>query len=473
MQPRFSTSVAFLIAGCAAILLKAVIGLDARCILIWVLQEKQQVASSEERVGKFLKRILEHKSALEVAQSLSGPSPVHASSIPGGSSVSLSAVNKRWELMGDSDAVRRALLPDGAESELAAYQNHIENCIGTVKIPVGIAGPLRVRGMFASGDYYVPLATTEAALVASYSRGAQVITEAGGCVSVMLNEGVSRTPAFALHSLVSAGLFAVWCIEHGNEFRAAAAQTSAHAELADVGVAIEGNHVYLLLEFTTGDASGQNMATIATQSVCNYIRENSPLKPEYSFVEANFSGDKKATAHSFTTVRGKKVSAEVTLPKELLQHRLHTTPEQLERYWKMSAIGAIQSGSIGVQGHFANALAALYIACGQDPACVAESAVGVTRMELDQQGNLYAAVTLPSIMVGTVGGGTSLPTQRACLQIMGLAGAGQARALAEICGALALAGEISLTSAICANEFARAHQKLARGRNAGQQADNG
>ncbi|HEX8878602.1 MAG TPA: hydroxymethylglutaryl-CoA reductase, partial [Candidatus Acidoferrum sp.] len=342
-----------------------------------------------------------------------------------------------------------------------------------VKIPVGIAGPLRVRGMFASGDYYVPLATTEAALVASYSRGAQVITEAGGCVSVMLNEGVSRTPAFALHSLVSAGLFAVWCIEHGNEFRAAAAQTSAHAELADIGVAIEGNHVYLLLEFTTGDASGQNMATIATQSVCNYIRENSPLKPEYSFVEANFSGDKKATAHSFTTVRGKKVSAEVTLPKELLQHRLHTTPEQLERYWKMSAIGAIQSGSIGVQGHFANALAALYIACGQDPACVAESAVGVTRMELDQQGNLYAAVTLPSIMVGTVGGGTSLPTQRACLQIMGLAGAGQARALAEICGALALAGEISLTSAICANEFARAHQKLARGRNAGQQADNG
>src|SRR6266566_1704418 len=172
---------------------------------------------------------LEHKSALEVAQSLSSPSPEHASSIPGGSSVSLSAVNKRWELIGDSDAARRALLPDGAESELAAYQNHIENCIGAVKIPVGIAGPLRVRGMFASGDYYVPLATTEAALVASYSHGAQVITEAGGCVSVMLNEGVSRTPAFAFHSLVSAGLFAVWCIEHGNEFRAAA-QTSAHAE---------------------------------------------------------------------------------------------------------------------------------------------------------------------------------------------------------------------------------------------------
>jgi hydroxymethylglutaryl-CoA reductase (NADPH) len=139
----------------------------------------------------------------------------------------------------------------------------------------------------------------------------------------------------------------------------------------------------------------------------------------------------------------------------------------------MSANGAIQSGSIGIQGHFANALAALYIACGQDPACVAESAVGVTRMEVNPQGDLYAAVTMPSIMVGTVGGGTSLPTQRACLEIMGLAGAGHARALAEVCGALALAGEISLTSAICANEFARAHQKLARGRKAGQKAEDG
>jgi hydroxymethylglutaryl-CoA reductase (NADPH) len=298
------------------------------------------VASSEERVGKFLKRLLERKSVLGVAQSLSSPGPEQSPRIPGGSSVSLSAVNKRWELIARSEEMRRALLPDAAEAELASYQKHIENCIGAVKIPVGIAGPLRVRGIFASGDYYVPLATTEAALVASYSRGAQVITEAGGCVSVMLNEGVSRTPGFAFHSLVSAGLFAVWCTEHGNEFRAAAAQTSAHGELADISVAIEGNHVYLQLEFTTGDASGQNMATIAAEAVCDYIRENSPLTPEYSFVEANFSGDKKATAHSFTSVRGKKVSCEVTLPKELLEHRLHTTPEQLERYWKMSAIGA-------------------------------------------------------------------------------------------------------------------------------------
>ncbi len=421
------------------------------------------MASNEERVGKFLKRLLERRSALEVAQSLSPTDVPAPPRIPGGASVDLSVVNKRWELFPTREELRRALLPPASESDLTAYENHIENCIGAVKIPIGIAGPLRVRGVFASGDYYVPLATTEAALVASYSRGANVITAAGGCVSVLLHEGVSRTPGFAFRSLVSAGLFAIWCHEHRAELRAATAQTTRHGELTDIGIAMEGNHVYLLLEFATGDASGQNIVTIATQAVCEYIAQNCPLKPDYSFVEANLSGDKKATAHSFINVRGKKVSAEVTLPRTLVEERLHTTPELLEQYWKMSAIGAIQSGSIGAQGHFANALAALYIACGQDPACVAESAVGVTRMEINRDGDLYASVTLPSVMVGTVGGGTSLPTQKACLEIMGMAGPGHAQALAEVCGALALAGEISLTSAICANEFARAHQKLARG----------
>jgi hydroxymethylglutaryl-CoA reductase (NADPH) len=430
------------------------------------------VAITEERAARFLKRLSERRSALEVAKSLSAKSAPAPPRMPGGGSVEISAVNKRWDLLPASNESKKTLFPPGTETELLAYENHIENCVGAVKIPVGIAGPLRVRGMFASGDYYVPLATTEAALVASYSRGAHVITEAGGCVSILLHEGVSRTPGFAFRSLVSAGLFAMWCIEHRHELRTAAAQTTKHGELLDIGVAIEGNHVYLLLEFVTGDASGQNIVTIATQAVCDYIAENSPLKAEYSFVEANLSGDKKATAQSFISVRGKKVSAEVTLPQELVEKRLHTPPSRLEQYWKMSAVGAIQSGSIGVQGHFANALAALYIACGQDPACVAESAVGVTRMEIIRNGDLYVSVTLPSIMVGTVGGGTSLPTQAACLSILGMAGAGHSQALAEVCGALALAGEISLTAAICANEFARAHQKLARGRKSAR-SDNG
>lgn len=422
------------------------------------------MASNEERIGKFLRRLLQKRSALEIVQSLARDQKPIPRRIPGGSSVSKEALDARWRLLNVPDSVRLALVED--VEALAAYQQNVENCVGTVKIPVGIAGPLRIRGMFASGDFYVPLATTEAALVASYARGARVISEAGGCVSILLHEGMRRTPGFALHSLTEAGLFAIWCIEQGDALRAAAAKTTRHGELIDIGMAIEGNHVYLILDYTTGDASGQNMVTIATQAVCEYIMQNAAVRPESFFVEANLSGDKKATAHSFVTVRGKKVSAEVTLPAQLVTEKLHTTPRDLDRYWKMSAIGAIQSGSIGVQGHFANALAALYIACGQDPACVAESAVGVTRFEVTESGDLYASVTLPSIVVGTVGGGTALPSQRACLEIMGLAGPGKAQALAEVCGALALAGELSITAALCSGDFTSAHQKLARGHDA-------
>jgi hydroxymethylglutaryl-CoA reductase (NADPH) len=429
------------------------------------------MASNEDRVGKFLRRLLQRRSVLEIAQTLARDDKATPARVPGGSSVSPASLEQRWRLLGIAEASRRALYDPSVSLE--PYEKNIENCIGTVQVPVGLAGPLRVRGTFAAGDFYVPLATTEAALVASYSRGAQAITEAGGCASILLHEGMRRTPGFAFKSITEAGLFAIWCMENREALHAAAGATTRHGELTDLGITIEGNHVYLILEFVTGDASGQNMVTIATQAVCEKIVASSPITPKYHFVEANLSGDKKATAHSFVTVRGKKVSAEVTLPAALVQARLHATPQQLERYWKMSAIGAIQSGSIGVQAHYANALAAFYIACGQDPACVAESAVGVTRFEVTDAGDLYAAVTLPSIVVGTVGGGTALPSQRACLEILGLAGEGKAQALAEVCGALALAGELSITGALCAGEFARAHQKLARGRTTINKEDHG
>lgn len=421
------------------------------------------MASNEDRVEKFLRRLLERRSSIQIVQSLSRDNKPVPPRVPGGSSITGEAVESRWELVSISGQGKDALHARTGADSLEPYEHHIENCIGTVKVPVGLAGPLRIRGTYAAGDYYVPLATTEAALVASYARGARTISEAGGCVSILLHEGMRRTPGFGLCSLTEAGLFAIWCIEQRDALRAAAAGTTRHGELIDIGMAVEGNHVYLILDYATGDASGQNMVTIATQAVCDYIMENATVRPQFYFVEANLSGDKKATAHSFVSVRGKKVSAEVTLPADLVQSRLHTTPQELERYWKMSAIGAIQSGSIGVQGHFANALAAFYIACGQDPACVAESAVGVTRFEVTPTGELYASVTLPSVVVGTVGGGTALPSQRACLEIMGLAGPGKAQALAEVCGALALAGELSITAALCSGDFTRAHQKLARG----------
>lgn len=248
------------------------------------------------------------------------------------------------------------------------------------------------------------------------------------------------------------------------KLRQAAESTTRFGKMQDLQVTIEGNHVYLIFEYLTGDASGQNMVTIATEAALRYNIENTPVQPQHYFIEANLSGDKKASTQSFHTVRGKKVTAEAYLEAELVRKFLHTTPEQMVKLWYMTALGGVLSGTIGVQGHYANGLAALYLACGQDVACVAESAVGVTRLELTHSGDLYVAVTLPNLMVGTIGGGTALPSQKSCLEILGLAGAGKAQALAEVCAALALAGELSINGAISAHHFTRAHKRLARGK---------
>ncbi len=384
--------------------------------------------------------------------------------MPGATKSDPATVAQRWALVPHAPAARDALADPTSLGQHDAFSRNIENFIGTVKIPVGLAGPLRINGLAAQGDYYVPLATTEAALVASYHRGACVLTLAGGCTTLILNEGVGRAPAFAFVSLLEAGTFVQWCLGRLDDFRAAAEATTKHGRLRDLRFTVEGNHVYMLLEYTTGDASGQNMVTIATQAVCDYIAAHSPVKPVYAFVEGNLSGDKKASAQSFQSVRGRKVAAEARLPRKLVERHLHTTPEKMVDYWRMSAMGGVLSGTIGVQGHYANGLAALFLACGQDAACVSEASVGVTRFEVGPEGELYAAVTLPNLIVGTVGGGTGLPSQRGGLEILGLAGTGHARALAEVCAGLALAGELSIIAALSAGHFTSAHERLARGR---------
>ena len=375
--------------------------------------------------------------------------------------ISEKALNQRWKTL--SALTDRSLLLDAqTEQNCAIFDRNIEHFIGTVKVPVGIAGPLRVNGLHAQDDYLVPLATTEAALVASYNRGAQLITKAGGASAMLLNEGVTRTPVFVFETLAEAGQFVAWVTTQYEQFKHIAETTTSHGKLHDINVNIEGNHVYLVFEYHTGDASGQNMVTIATNEVYHHILKTTPIEPKEAFLDGNLSGDKKANNYTLRHVRGKKVTAEVTIKRALVERYLHTTPEKMARFGQVTTTGAALSGSIGVNAHYANALAALYIACGQDAACVAESAIGMTRMEVNSQGDLYASVTLPNLMVGTVGGGTGLPSQRACLEILGLYGAGHAKALAEMAAALCLAGELSIVGAFCADHFSRAHQKLAR-----------
>ncbi len=380
----------------------------------------------------------------------------------GSARVSRKRALEQWQRTGADPALRDVLLNDACDP--AVYQGNVENFIGEMRMPLGLAGPLRVNGLAAKGDYWIPLATTEAALVASYHRGCRAITAAGGCSSIVLYESLSRAPAFVFATAADACRFVVWALEHFDAFKQAAATTTAHGKLVDIGCTVEGNHIYLNFEFTTGDASGQNMVTLATQAVCDLIMATSPIPPLRHYVESNLSGDKKASARAFTSARGKKVTAEVTLPADLVSKFLQTTPKAMTDYWRISAIGGVLSGTLGIQGHFANGLAALYLATGQDAACVAESATGVTRFEVTADGGLYASVTLPGIMVGTVGGGTGLPTQKACLELMGLAGSGKARALAEVCAGLLLAGELSIIAALGAGHFSRAHRKLARTR---------
>ncbi len=363
---------------------------------------------------------------------------------------------------GSNDA--EALLADHATLASAeAYGRNIENMIGTVKLPVGLVGPLRVRGLHAEGDFHLPLATTEAALVASYARGARAATLAGGISTAVLYEGVLRSPAFVFASLLDAGRFVDWVVENVALLKDAAEATTRFGKLVSLEPVIDNNVVFLLCRYTTGEAAGQNMVTIATEALGRMAAARSPVPPERWYVEGNFSGDKKATSLGTLTGRGRKVSASVVLPEEVVTRGLRSSIDAMLDYGRIAGLGALLSGQFGAQAHYANALAAFYIATGQDAACVAESAVGFTRMERRDDG-LFCSVTLPNILVGSVGGGTGLPSQRAALDLVGVEGEGSAAALAELTAALCLCGEISIVAAMAAGHFTRAHHKLARAR---------
>lgn len=341
-------------------------------------------------------------------------------------------------------------------------KGNIENFIGMAQIPIGLTGPILVNGTEANGDYYIPLATTEGALVASYNRGMKACRMSGGITSVCLIEGVQRSPFFKFKNIVEVGKFVRFVHQNMEVFREIVSKTSRYAQLVDISSNAEGNSIILTFEYTTGDAAGQNMVTICTNQICQYILKNFQYQPTEWYIESNYSGDKKATALSFSNVRGKKVVSEVIIPKTVVEEVLKSTPQKIAKYWQSSTLAVIQSGAIGAQGHIANGLTAMFIACGQDVACISESSIGLTRMEVNEEGDLYVSLTIPSLIVGTVGGGTGLPTQKECLSIMGCFGVGNARKFAEICCAVALAGEISIASAMSADHFTSAHEKLGR-----------
>jgi len=366
------------------------------------------------------------------------------------------------DLKEQTSTVLPYLSGDKKFEEHETLKGNIENFIGMSMIPTGLAGPIVINGPNASGGFFFPLATSEGALVASYSRGAKACRDSEPIKAICLMEGVQRCPVFRFKDLLELGKFVVWMMAQKEKYVEITRQHSNYAQLSDMEFNIEGNVINIQFEFTTGDASGQNMVTICTKAICDYIISNTPVQPVEWYIEGNMSGDKKATMNSFQSVRGKNVTAEVTLTREAVTNVLKSTPEKMFDYWRTSSMSVVKSGAIGAQGHVANGLTALFIACGQDAACVSEASVGITRFDLTEDGGLYATVTLPNLIVGTVGGGTSLPTQRECLELMDCYGPGKAKKFAEICAAVCLAGELSIAAALSAGHFASAHEALGR-----------
>ncbi|MBI2187391.1 MAG: hydroxymethylglutaryl-CoA reductase [Acidobacteria bacterium] len=341
-------------------------------------------------------------------------------------------------------------------------RGNVENPIGSVQMPLGIAGPLLIRGEHARGTFYVPLATTEGALVRSYERGMVTLTRAGGATTRIEVDENRVCPAFIFGSVADAARFVEEIDGHLPALCVAAESTTRHGRLLRIEPRQVGREVIVTFCYHTGDAQGMNMIVKATERACEWLVQRG-LAPSYH-IFSGFSSEKRASAALLGAGKGKTVIAGACLPAALTRACLHATPEALVRTWHRAAIGHFLAGAVGCNAQFANGLTALFIACGQDVANVVNAHAGITNFELTDEGDIYASVTLPSLTVATVGGGTALGTSRECLSLLGCAGSGNAPRFAEIAAATALAGEISMAAAIASGEFVAAHEQYGRNR---------
>ncbi len=345
----------------------------------------------------------------------------------------------------------------------AMVSGNVEGFSGVCQMPIGFAGPLSVRGEHAEGEFYVPMATTEGTLVASYNRGMRLTREAGGVKVSVVDDAMQRAPVFRFADARKARDFGVWVDDNLGRIRERAEATTRAGKLRDVEQYAVGRFRYLRFNFTTGDAAGQNMVGKATDAACRWIAA------EYDGIESwllsgNMDTDKKFSRLNTLHTRGKRVVAECVLPDALIRERLHTTAEEMFNQRQISNLGSLMAATANNGAHSANGIAAVFIATGQDAANVAESSAAIAYGELTSEGDYYYSITLPSLIVATHGGGTGLATQRECLEVLGCHGKGKVRKLAEIVGATVLCGELSLGGAILAGEWVTSHERYGRNR---------
>ena len=368
---------------------------------------------------------------------------------------------------------RQELLRERTGSTLSNVAHHsldpqtlpgnIENFVGVAQVPIGLAGPLLVDGEHAQGEFLVPLATTEGTLVASYSRGMKLCRLAGGITTTVLDDRMQRAPVFSFASARDARRFSAWLDEHFEEITVAAETTTRSGKLLDIQKFLVSKLVYTRFNYSTGDAAGQNMTGKATFAACAWIKQHYPHELHF-LLEGQFATDKKTSIVNMLHTRGKRVVAELTLPAALVEEQMNVTTEKLYHARMRGQLGSIMSVTNNNGNHSANGLTAMFIATGQDVANIAESSALYGFTELLPNGDLYVSSTLPSLIIATYGGGTGLGTQRECLEMLDCYGAGKVLKLAEIMAATVLAGELSLGSAVVAEEWVQAHDSLGRNR---------
>lgn len=345
--------------------------------------------------------------------------------------------------------------------EEQATKKNIENMIGATQVPLGISGPISVNGK----KYLIPLATTEGALVASVNRGCTAITKAGGAKAVILANRMTRSALFRMKGIKEAKKFVEWVNNNFEPIAKHAQEGSRFLKVKKIKAWVVGRNVYLRFECFTGDAMGMNMVTIGVHQGCLFIAKKT--KAEYLSVSANMCVDKKAAAMNLIEGRGKTVIAEVFLPDKVVKDVLKSDSDTLvDLAYRKNMLGSAQAGSYGFNMHVANVIAAMYIALGQDAAQSVNGSIGFSLFER-VKGGVHVSLTLPALEVGTVGGGTSLATQKEALSVIGLGGSGEpagsnAEKLAEVICVACMAGEISGMAAQASHQLARAHKELGR-----------
>ena len=346
---------------------------------------------------------------------------------------------------------------------------NIENMFGVAQVPIGVAGPLLVNGEHAKGEFYVPMATVEGTMLASYNRGMKVIREAGGVTTTVVGQAMQRAPCFVFEDSRGARDFEQWLVENFPRIKEVAESTTSVGKLDEVEHYCAHNFVYTRFDYSTGDAAGQNMTSRATFVACEWIRENYPAMKNY-LLSGNFDTEKRTSSVNLLKNRGKRVTAEITIPAEVLKRNLRISPEAMHYGQGITTIASFLTNSSNNAAHPANGLAALYLATGQDIANIGESNQCTVYNRVTREGDYHYSITLPALIVASYGGGTNLPTQRECLKMMDCHGKGKALKLAEIAAALVVAGELSLGAATKVdkvtrqNEWVDAHERLGRNR---------